>query len=741
MIMSKKFLLRRVLNKYVARCLCSCIFISPASFAVNAAEIAYEAQESLDEIVVFARKRREKIQEVPLSVGILSSSVIEEAALLDLQDVASFTSNFSYDEAFGRNNLQRPVIRGMSNVLGAANAGFFIDGVYISGGMASTPLFDLERVEVLKGPGSALYGRATLSGAVNYITKRPNDTLEGKISASAASHNEFEFTAQVSGPLVEEKVGFFLAARHYEFGGEYKNTGPGGGMVGQEKSQSITGAVTLKPSDNFGAYLRVFYQEDNDGHTANSLQPATDNNCFLDTGGYFCGEIQSPDSVALNLDIFDDPGIDRSIFRTSLILDMEIDNIRISSISSYSKDRLKDQRDNDFLPIAALGGAFHVLSDTEIESRSQEVRLNYNDGGSFRWLIGGYYYHEQVDDLLSAPFSVRPSLSISPIERLDNYAIFGSVEADIIKALTATVEMRSNWDEISIEPEAGLIEQTFSGISVRFALNYKISEQARLYMTVARGTKPGGFNEDLYGSAVPESERVRLADFLTYEEERLWSYEIGTKTSLLNGKMNINVAGFYIDWTEQQLTTSFPVIGHRRARPLIHNAGKTEVWGVEAEVQARPTDNWTVSASYGFANAIFKEFDDETQEKLTGDASVVGNRSPRAPKHTFNLSTRYVTPINGDMDFYLRGDLNYKSSKFVQVHNLAIIGATTKVNIYTGVEWQDMRLTVFVKNMLNDDTPADVTRFFDASSRTLPRAFLITLPKSRQFGININYSF
>ncbi len=730
------------LEKNLLPVLCASFVTFPLSNVIaSEADMLSELDMSMDEIVVFARKRRENIQDIPASVGVLSSSMIEGSAISGLKDIASFTSNFTYDEAFGRNNLQRPVIRGMSNILGAANAGFFIDGVYVSGGMASTPLFDLERVEVLKGPGSALYGRATLAGAINYITKRPQDALEGQISARAASHDEYEFTARVSGPLIEERLGFSLSARHYEFGGEYDNTGPGGGKVGQEKSQSIAAALTFKPSDNFGTYLRVFYQKDDDGHTANAILPAAMNNCFLSTGGYFCGEIQSPDSVALNLDVFDDPGLERDIFRTSLIMDWEQDGFRISSISSYSNDQLNDQRDNDFVPIAALGGAFHVLSETEIKSYSQELRINSLGEDPFRWFVGGYYYYEEINDLLEVPFSTRPSVTVSPVEKISNFAIFASLEYDISKELTATLEMRSNWDEISIEPLSGVQSQTFKSTTPRFALNYMITPKASLYMTVAKGTKPGGFNGDLFGSRVPDSERTRLADFLTYAEEKVWNYEVGAKTSLLDGKMNINVAAFFIDWTEQQLTTSFPVIGHRRARPLIHNAGKTEIWGFEAEIQARPNDYVKFSASYGFSDAEFIEFEDETHEQLTGVSSVAGNSTPRAPKHTVNLSSRFTYPISDGMDFFLRGDMNYKSSRFVQVHNLAIIGASTKVNIHSGIEWQDVRLTVYVKNLFDDDTPADVTRFFDASLPTLPRAFLITLPKSRQFGVSVNYSF
>ena len=438
---------------------------------------------------------------------------------------------------------------------------------------------------------------------------------------------------------------------------------------------------------------------------------------------------------------FDHPGLERETFRTNLIMDMEQGNYRIISISSYSHDQLADQRDNDFLPIAALGGAFHVTSDTEIESFAQELRVNFDDGGVFRWLVGSYYYQSRTDDLLSTPFSTRPSVTVSPVEKVKNYAIFGSFEYDLSDRLSATVEVRRNWDEISLEPTSGLYQQTFMSTTPRFALNYKVTSRASLYLTVAKGTKPGGFNGDLFGSRVPDSERERLTDFLTYAEEKVWNYEVGAKTSWMEGRVTVNVAGFYMDWSEQQLTTSFPVIGHRRARPLIHNAGKTEIWGFEAELQARPNDYFSFSASYGFAHAEFKLFEDETHDKLTGDASVAGNRTPRAPKHTFNLSSRFTYPVAEGLDFFLRGDLNYKSSRFVQVHNLAIIGAATKVNIHTGLEWEDLRLTVYVKNLFNDDTPADVTRFFDASLPTMPRAFLISLPKGRQIGASISYSF
>lgn len=722
--------------------LCGTFWVMPFGLSVWAEE-SYFADEDqvIEEIIVVARKRLERLQAIPATINVLSAREIEERGLTGLKDIAAMTANFSYDEAFGRNNLQRPVIRGMSNILGAANAAFFVDGIYIPGGMASTSLFDLQRVEILKGPGTALYGRATLSGAVNYVTRRPGNELEGRISTSVASYSEYEVTARLAGPLIKDKLGLSLAARHYEYGGQYENTGPGGGKVGQEKSQSLSGSLNLKASDNFGAYLRLSYQKDDDGHSANTLQPASANNCFAETSGYFCGEVQSPEAVALNLDVFDDPGLKRDIFRASLILDWTFDGVRLSSLSSYNSDRLKDQRDNDFLPVAALGGAFHVLSDTKIQSYSQELRINSNRQGPYRWLVGGYYYHERTDDSLSAPFSRRPYVTISPVGRVHNNALFGSFEYDVTEQFSATIEGRMNWDKISIEPDSGLREKTFTTFTPRFAINYQASEAANLYLTIARGTKPGGFNGDLYGSSVPQSERDRLVNYLTYAEEQAWNYEIGAKSKWLDGRLIVNLAAFYIDWTEQQLTTSFPVTGFRRARPLINNAGKTEVKGFEVEMQLRANDYWSFSASYGYADGEFKLFEDETQERLTGDASVAGNKTPRAPRHTLNFNSSFDYPISDELEFFLRGDLNYRSSRFVQVHNLAIIGATTKVNMQTGINWQDIRLTFFVRNLFNDDTPADVTRFFDASTFRMERAFLITLPRTREWGLRVEYNF
>ena len=141
----------------------------------------------LEEVIVTARKREENLQEVPLSVTAFSSSTLQDYRMFSPEDIAGFTPGFSFVNSFGRDS-DRPVVRGMSNILGAPNASFFIDGVYVPGTISSTELQMLERVEVIKGPQAALYGRATFSGAINYVTRRPTNELEGQVTVTVAEH-------------------------------------------------------------------------------------------------------------------------------------------------------------------------------------------------------------------------------------------------------------------------------------------------------------------------------------------------------------------------------------------------------------------------------------------------------------------------------------------------------------------------------------------------------------------------
>lgn len=275
-----------------------------------------DAELKQDVIIVSARKREETLLEAPVAVSVFDSTAIENLQLQSVDDVARFTPGLSFSSAFGR-STERPVIRGQSNVLAGVQFGvesgtaYFIDGVYFAGSIQSLDPNELQRVEVIKGPQSALYGRNTYAGAINFITRGGSDEFEGSAKARFGSHDTRELAASIAGPLLPGLTGR-LSVRDYEYGGEFTNEVTRE-LVGQEKSTSISTVLDWRPTEMFDSRLRVSFQEDRDGTIPLFLQPAASNNCLpgyrslsswirsgsTNTNQYYCGVIR-PAPVALN---------------------------------------------------------------------------------------------------------------------------------------------------------------------------------------------------------------------------------------------------------------------------------------------------------------------------------------------------------------------------------------------------------------------------------------------------------
>ncbi|NBC30286.1 MAG: TonB-dependent receptor plug domain-containing protein, partial [Spirochaetes bacterium] len=218
------------------------------------------APPAMEEIVVTARKREENLQDVPIAVTALSSEFINEAGLTSVFDVADYTPNLSFRESFGR-TFDRPVIRGMSNIIGGANAGVFINGIFVPGTISTAELTNVERVEVIKGPQAALFGRATFAGAINYVIREPGDTLNGRALATVAQDSERDVSGFVGGPLVGDDLSFLLSARTFSMDGQYDNIGTGGGTAGGLSSDSVNLSLRWEPGERFDATFRVAWSQ------------------------------------------------------------------------------------------------------------------------------------------------------------------------------------------------------------------------------------------------------------------------------------------------------------------------------------------------------------------------------------------------------------------------------------------------------------------------------------------------
>lgn len=731
---------------------------SPASAQDEAA--------ALEEVIVTARKRDESVQDIPMSVNAYSAEAIAEYGVDDLSRLSNFTPNFSYEKFGGRigaeGDTSRPVIRGQSNILGEGNAAFFVDGIPYTESILSFPIEAVERVEVVKGPQAALFGRSTFAGAVNLITKRGSNEPRHTVSIRAASHNDYEFSASSSGPLVEDKVFYFIHGRYYDYGGEYRNE-LDGTKVGQEQSIGFNGSLEFRASPDVTVIARLGYNEDDDGLPAQRVQDRFANNCFLDQARqYYCGAIQEFESVVLAKDrLLGEEGLRREVLRGSFTVEWDLGDsgFHLTSNSGFVNSDYVFGNDQTNLgdPISFVGGIFVRVEESKRDEWSTELRLDSPENNKFRYLVGAYYYDRERERIRRFPGSDTLITDFGK-DSVENFAIFGAAEYDISETLTARVEARWQSDKIGLLTATGTqLEQTYKKVLPRMTLDYQASENSILYLAVAKGNKPGVFNTN---PILPES--ARSAD-----EESAWNYEVGAKWTAPDNRSRVNVAGFFIDWKNQQLSNSILVGGIPIS--FISNAGKTEVWGLELEGSTLLTDEWELSGSIGYNNAEFKENCDPVQgSQLTGfdcvsptgidGGDVSGNQTPNSPSTQVAIGSSYTYSLSGNMDLVLRGDYSYRSKVWAQVHNLAHSGDRHLVNLKASVRTGNWNVTFFVDNVTDDLTPSTVVRFADLGylnigpqadpaqnnvpgSTVVERGFLVPLADGRKFGVTASYNF
>ncbi len=786
------------------------------------------ANRAIEEIVVTARKREESLQDIPIAVSAFDAQAIETRGLQSIDDVSRFTPGLSFSKAFGR-ATERPVIRGLSNVLAGvqfgveAGAAYFVDGVYYPGDIQNLDLGDLERVEIIKGPQSALYGRNTYSGAINFVTRSPGDEFRLDANALTASDGETQIRATIGGPILRDALAGSLTARAYDYDGEWTNTVTGG-TVGDESSRSISGVLEWTPADTFSLRTRVQYNDDDDGPPPIFLQPAESNNCFpglrsmaswILTGSsnnnqYYCGQI-NPGPVALNTDAISGPsptvpglppgstffgnlysgndgtafdGLEREQTLVSLLADWTIGpGYELTASTAFRTDEVKTGYDSDHtsinfffapLPSGLTEAFFANTNKDEIEDYSVELRFASPTDRAFRWLLGGFFYSQELEgsDITFANPDGGPVVDISDTR---NEAYFGYIEYDFTDRLTATLEGRyaretkQLWEAVTATAPGFSGRDEWSNFTPRATLDYQITENTLIYGVVAKGVKPGGFN----GNAGV------INDAPTYEQEEAWNYELGLKSSLNDGRVQLSAAAFFIDAQDIQLTTPVPGVGGSALTSIATNQGSGEVIGLELDLRANVTDQLDVGLTYALADSQFTEGCDDFQWTLTsgggelqpegpdqsvdftgnGDCSIEGKQFPISSKHQASAFFNWYLPAGGENEWFVTGDVTYESKKYVQVHNLAYAPAATIAGLRVGYQTPSWKVSAFARNLFDEDSVVIATRWLaipllspqfslnpaasipGSAAGGSPRAFFTTLRRGTQVGLEVSYSF
>ena len=734
------------------------------------------AQEvTLEEISVTTRKREENLLDIPVAITAISAEQLENYGLNDISDIAKIVPGLTFDRSITQNDYA-PAIRGLQAEQGRNSVGLLIDDIDISsqnvqvaggGSLGRLRLVDIERVEVVKGPQAALYGRFAFGGAINYITKRPSLTdtdLRGTFEVT--SESGFEVKASGGAPLVEDKFGVRFNAYYFDERGSYRNT-VSGDFVGGGDGVGLSGAFLAQVTENLSFYGRLEYSDESydpqaafviNGNTDVTLDANAALVLGVPTTRIFSGPlIDSPIGFDINHRTGKDyKGMDVDVFRATLIADWDLGSVGLTSLTSWVDSHDDIFQDNDFVTGSVNGVVTGAFQETErindTYQFSQEVRVFSQDDSRLQWLANALYWAEEVDQFGSND----TGLALGPIFDSDvaafydsrdgegrrvgrdtyHWSAFGWVEYALTDELYASAEVRYT-DEIidyilNFQPGFDFffgvistggttppIQISFGQVTglhferieekywiPRFALSYRPNDDLNLYAFIGKGVKPSGFQDG-----------ATFEFNIPFDRETLWSYEVGAKTLLMEGALAFNTAAFYQDYSDQQVSSQILNQASGQLQPVIENAGKSTIWGLEFEANWRATEALTLSGAYTYIKAEFDNFrvisTSPSRIGESGCAELVpsippacllnkdGNKPADLPTHQINLNANYTDTLTNDWDWFVDVSARHTSERFLSSANVATQPSYWLADAQLGVSNDQLRAAIFVDNLFD----------------------------------------
>ncbi|MEM7065550.1 MAG: TonB-dependent receptor [Cyanobacteria bacterium P01_B01_bin.77] len=645
-------------------------------------ETEEETEEETLRILVTAEKRPEAVQDIPISITVFERQDIQDAGINDFEDVARSTPNFSVFDGSDSRSFLFYSVRGLgnNNFLSRDAVSFYVDDVpYDYGGFIGLDLYDLERVEVLRGPQRTLYGRSAFSGVVNVITQKPTNEYEFGTAARYGNFDDFEVQANVSGPLVEDTLFLRLSGTYSARDGYFDNT-----LLNEDTLDSSGGSGRLQvrwtPNEDWEVDLNGAFSDYNeDGFPLVAIDDDP-----------FTTEANEAGFARLNTDT------------QSLRIAYKQPDFQVTSISARRLSRANQA--SDFDGSALDLGVFS--SDFDSTVFTQEVRVQSPEiAERFQWTTGGYFESRQFDTRNDGPTFGEDAVAIfgapagtSNFRNSDSderfWAFFGQASYDVTETLTLTGGLRyENFraeleDFTAVFTIPGFPAQTLTEFSdetqsgdvwlPRVAAEYRVNPDMMVYGSIAKGYRPGGVNY-----------RVSSPDTLTFESEIGWNFELGAKSTWLDDRLGVNLFVFHTIVDNYQVQIQEQIIGIDR----IDNAD-ARITGVELEARATPVEGLDVIAGFGYLDAEFSDYVDEAAGR-----DFTNNRLPLAPDFTYNLALQYRSP-NG---FFGRVGVQGTGETFFDEENDFKQSAYAVVNARLGYEFDNTGIYVFANNIFDEE--------------------------------------
>ena len=732
------------MDKHIERRL---LTVSSAVFMVLAAAAAsaQDASTNLGPVYVTAQKRTQNIQDVPVSISVVQGSRLEDGGSTQLTDYAAYVPGMQVDSN-GTPGQTTVSLRGIGPLGSSATVGSYVDdapigssGIYNSTNALSFELmpYDIERIEVLRGPQGTLYGASSIGGLLKYVTKAPSlEEFEGKVGVEAVdvsggSSNDFNYGARISFPLAKDTLGMSLSYARRELPAYIDNVQTGESDVNDGTQEGARLALLWRPSETTSLTLSAMRQEvDSDANAQ----------LFEDIDGEAVGD-------GLSTNVFLDEPYESQFDLYSATLSVQLGELTLTSVTSYSEADLLVHSDATRAYGELIGAILEVgqlLSDVTYpfgqEKLTQEIRLTSPASDRFEWLVGAFYTDEdnEVTQVVSlydpGTGELIPGLNPAAVVMLPNeyqeYAFFtnGTWKFNDTFHLTGGVRYAKN-DQKFRQISFGLIVPTADvpGTSDEDVVTYSLSpewhfgDDTMVYARVATGYRAGGPNVFLPG--VPPM----------VDSDSMTDYEIGFKSSLAGGSFQLEAAAFYMDWEDIQLGVAFP-----NGTSGLANAGSAESKGVEGSFNWLASDNLTVGVTGAYTDA-----------KLTSDTpngAQDGDRLPRTPEWSGSLFADYVMETGTNLDWKFGGLIRYVGDRLSDPSsqpNSVSAESYLTVDLNAGVTINDRwTIRAFARNATDED--GDLTRSLSIGNSSLiggPQFISVVPVQPRTFGLAVEVEF
>ena len=662
----------------------------PAAAPAQSAADTPDAQPA--DIIVTAQRYEQRLQDVPLSISAIGAEELSARGTTDLKDLQYSVPGLStFEYGVSRQFVQ---LRGMATTIGSSTVGVYLDetplGLDAQGDPMNVRLYDMERVEVLRGPQATLYGQGSMGGTIRYIPAAPRldaveGSFEGEYSSTRHGDSNYKAVGALNLPIATDKLGVRLVAGYERIGGFIDNVATGEKNVNSADIYTLRGTLLARPSERLSLSLMGVYQK--------SKQDNQDFGVDYQTTALLPQPINDRYTLIQGKASYD------------------LDFAELSASASYIDRHNSGASDvsGAYIPFLALLGfppgfidRVGLANDANFNIYNGEIRLASQSDGPLGWQFGALYRDSksrQVGGTFTKPNDAPITLSSSDVlYRNKSYALYGEVNYAFTPRLKVLVGLRyfsehktaditsTNFGSSTVD----IGDDRFDSLNPRFNLSYEFSQSSMVYANIAKGFRSGGFNATSVGMGVIDIPP-------TYDSDEIWTYELGTKHQLFGGKLTLDASVYRNEWSKVQSYTFVP----GTALAAVTNSGHVEGWGVDLSAMARPTRDLTLSATYGWNNL---EFDKATVDKAVGDP-VDG-----AVRETWSASLDYRPALTATVTGIFRIDYQHAGASQITLRTFAVPPVIPRpgrdlVNLRIGVAAGPVEVALFANNLFDENAP------------------------------------